>query len=136
MSVFEANRTILTHPDARKIVKNYNQLSAVLIEYEVLHHRTWLRQVELVMSGVHASLIVKNSETNEFFVNFDPEIMTLIRETECMKRLKLDIPPEAAELVLRQELFKQHYNRLKVYFTLLIICINMISKLEIECVFI
>lgn len=114
MSVFEANRTILTHPDARKIVKNYNQLAAVLVEYEVLHHRTWLRQIELVTSGVHASLIVKNSETNEYLVNFDPEIMTLIRETECMKRLKLEIPPEAEELVVRQEVFKQHYNKLKV----------------------
>lgn len=113
MRVFEATRTILTHPDARRIVKNYNQLSAVLIEYELLHHRMWLRQVELVMSGVHASLLVKGTDMGEYLVNFDPEIMTLIRETECMKRLKLEIPPEADELVLRQELFKQHYNKLK-----------------------
>lgn len=125
MSVFEANRIILNHPDARKIVKNYNQLSAVLIEYEVLHHRTWLKQVELIMSGVHASLVVKNVDTNEYLVNFDPEIMTLIRETECMKRLKLEIPPEAEELVFRQELFKQHYNKLKVLW----ICITIVDKI-------
>jgi dynein heavy chain len=114
MTVFEANKTILQHPDAKRIIKNYNQLSAVLIEYEVLYHRTWLKQVELIMTGIHASLIVKNAETNEYLVNFDPEIMTLIRETECMKRLKLEIPAEAEDLVLRQEIFKQHYNRLKV----------------------
>lgn len=114
MAVFEANKTILQHPDAKRIIKNYNQLSAVLIEYEVLYHRTWLKQVELVMTGVHASLIVKHNETNEYLVNFDPEIMTLIRETECMKRLKLEVPPEAEDLVVRQEIFKQHYNKLKV----------------------
>lgn len=113
MGVFEANRTIMSHPDARKIIKNYNQLAAVLIEYEVLHHRTWLRQIEVVMTGVHASLVVKNPETNEYLVNFDPEIMTLIRETECMKRLKLEIPLEADELVARQEIFKQHFNKIK-----------------------
>ena len=117
MSVFEASNkssSILMHPDAKKIVKNYNQLASVLVEYEVLYHRTWLKQVELVLTGVHASLIVKNLETNEYLVNFDPEIMTLIRETECMKLLRLEIPTDAQDIVLRQELFKQHYNRLKV----------------------
>ena len=89
-------------------------MSAVLIEYEVLFHRTWLRQVELVLSGVHASLIVKHPETNEYFVNFDPEIMTLIREAECMKRLNLPIPPEAENLVVRQEAFKDNHDKLKV----------------------
>ncbi len=114
MSVFEANKTILQYPEAKKIIKNYNQMSAVLIEYEVLFHRTWLRQVELVLSGVHASLIVKHPETNEYFVNFDPEIMTLIREAECMKRLNLPIPPEAENLVVRQEAFKDNHDKLKV----------------------
>lgn len=113
MQIFEANQTILQYPEAKRIIKNYNQMSAVLIEYEVLYHRTWLRQVELVISGIHASLIIKNSETNEYFVNFDPEIMTLIRETECMKRLGLEILPEAENLVIRQEIFKKHYDQLK-----------------------
>ena len=114
MSVFEANKTILQYPEAKKIIKNYNQMSAVLVEYEVLYHRTWLRQVELVLSGIHASLIVKHPETSEYFVNFDPEIMTLIRETECMKRLNLQIPPEAENLVVRQEVFKDNFDRLKL----------------------
>ena len=113
MSVFEANKTILQLPEAKKIIKNYNQFSAVLVEYEVLFHRTWLRQIELIISGIHASLIVKQPETNEYYVNFDPEIMTLIRETECMKLLNLNIPQEAENLVIRQEVFKQHYDRLK-----------------------
>lgn len=113
MSVFESNKTILQLPEAKKIIKNYNQLSAVLVEYEVLFHRTWLRQIELIITGIHASLLVKEPEANEYFVNFDPEIMTLIRETECMKRLDLDIPQEAEHLVVRQEVFKQHYDRLK-----------------------
>ena len=114
MSVFEANGTILQYAEAKKIIKSYNKVAAVLIEYELLYYRTWLRQVEVVMTGVHASLIVKSGETGEYFVNFDSEILTLIRETECMKRLKLETPSDADDLVLRQELFKQHYDRLKV----------------------
>jgi dynein heavy chain len=116
MTVFEANGAILQYSEAKKIIKNYNKVAAVLIEYELLYYRTWLRQVEIVMSGVHASLIVKNQETNEYLINFDPEIITLIRETECMNRLKLEIPQDAENLVMRQEIFKQHYDRLKVLF--------------------
>jgi dynein heavy chain len=114
MEVFEANKNILHNVEAKKIIKNYNQLSAVLIEYEVLYHRTWLRQVEIVLSGIHVSLIIKHPETNEYLVNFDPEIITLIRETECMKRLKLDVPQEAENLISRQEIFKHNYDRIKV----------------------
>lgn len=113
MRVFEANGTILQYGEAKKIIRNYNKVAAVLIEYELLYYRTWLRQVEIVMTGVHASLLIKTPETSEYAINFDPEIITLIRETECMKRLKLEIPNDAANLVLRQDLFKSHYDRLK-----------------------
>jgi dynein heavy chain, axonemal len=142
MCVFGANKTILQHPDAKRIIKAYNQMSAVLVEYEVLHHRAWLTQVDLVLSGVHASLLVRHphaetsigtssaaagssagvvitstgsssSRNDDYYVNFDPEIMTLIRETECMQRLRLHVPAEAAELIVREELLKQHYDKLK-----------------------
>jgi dynein heavy chain len=114
MSVFERNGTILQYAEAKKIIRNYNKVAAVLIEYEMLYHRTWHRQVEVVATGVHASLLVKNAETGEYFINFDPEIITLIRETECMRRLRLDVPQPAADIVSRQDLFKHNYDRLKV----------------------
>ena len=114
MDVFVSNNTILQYPEAKKIIKNYNQMCAVLMEYEMIHHRAWLRQIELVLSGIHSSLLVKHPETLEYHVNFDPEIITLIRETECMKRLGLKIPTEADDLVIRQETLKLQYDRLRV----------------------
>lgn len=47
-------------------------------------------------------------------INFDPEIAILIRETECMKKIGLEISSEAEELVQRQDLYKQNYNRIKI----------------------
>ena len=103
-------------------------MSAVLVEYELLYHRTWLRQVELILSGLHASLIVKHPETNDYMVNFDPEIMTLIRETECMKRLSLSIPSDAENLVIRQEIYKQNYDKVKVSLQNLLISIILLKR--------
>ena len=71
-------------------------------------------QVEAAKSGLQASLLVKHPETNQLYVNFDPQILTLIRETECMSRLGLDIPPVARVLRAKQHLLKDHFNALKV----------------------
>jgi hypothetical protein len=57
---------------------------------------------------------VRHPETKELYVNFDPQILTLIRETECMARLGLDIPAMARGLRAKQAHFKDNYNALNV----------------------
>lgn len=45
MEVFQYHGTILQGSEAKKIVKNYNKIAKVLLEFEMLYHRGWLRQV-------------------------------------------------------------------------------------------
>ena len=71
-------------------------------------------QVEAVKSGLHSSLLVRHPETQVLYVNFDPQILTLIRETECMYRLGLDVPIAAKAIHQKQAVFKENYNKLKV----------------------
>ena len=114
MEAFQQHQTILQGAEAKKIIKNFNKLAKVLLEFEVLYHRGWLRQVEAAKSGLQASLLVRHPENKEIFVNFDPQILTLIRETECMARLGLDIPAAAKALRAKQGEFKECYNSLNV----------------------
>lgn len=72
--------------------------------------------MEVAKSGLQASLLVRHPETKELFVNFDPQIITLIRESECMVRLGLDIPFGAQTLMQKRETIKKNYNRLEVRF--------------------
>ncbi len=48
MEVFQQHPVILQGIEAKKIIKNYNKLAKVLLEFEVLYHRGWLRQVRSV----------------------------------------------------------------------------------------
>lgn len=64
--------------------------------------------------GLQASLLVKCAESRELYVNFDPQILTQIRETDCMSRMGLDVPPFATVLQQRQDVLKKNYNKLQV----------------------
>ena len=70
--------------------------------------------MEAAKSGLQASLLVRHPDTNDLFVNFDPQILTLIRETECMTRLGLEIPTVAKALRVKQDQLKANYNTLQV----------------------
>lgn len=47
-------------------------------------------------------------------MNFDPQILTMVRETECMARLGLEIPPLAVTMRAKQAEYKDNYNALQV----------------------
>ncbi|XP_078543788.1 dynein axonemal heavy chain 5 [Lissotriton helveticus] len=117
MELFQQHPSILQMEEAKRIIRNYNKVSKVLLEYEVLFHRGWLKQVEIAKSGLQASLLVKSTETGDLFVNFDLMILTLIRETECLAQMGLDIPPFAASLQQKQDAYKNNYNKLQMMLT-------------------
>ena len=42
---------ILKSPEAKKIIRNYNKVGKVLLEFEVLYHREWIRQIDCIRAG-------------------------------------------------------------------------------------
>ncbi|XP_048363840.1 dynein axonemal heavy chain 5 [Sphaerodactylus townsendi] len=114
MNHFQQRPTVLQTAEAKSIIRNYNRVAKVLLEFEVVYHQGWLQQVELTKEGFKASLLVKAPETEEIFVNFDPDIFTLIRETECMTRMELEIPPFAAALQQKRNSYKENFNKLQM----------------------
>jgi dynein heavy chain len=47
MMVFQQQGKCLENPEAKRLIRNYNRLAKVLVEYETLYHRGWLRQVRI-----------------------------------------------------------------------------------------
>ena len=65
-------------------------------------------------SGLQASLLVRHPDTGELYVNCDPQLIQLIRETECMMKMNLPIPETARLLYLRRNVIKSLADELKV----------------------
>lgn len=59
--------------------------------------------------------MVKAPGTGELFVNFDPQILTLFRETECMSQMGLQVSPFAAALFQKRDTYKKNFSNMKVW---------------------
>ncbi|XP_053183407.1 dynein axonemal heavy chain 5 isoform X3 [Scomber japonicus] len=114
MDLFQQHPGVLSTSEAKRIIKNYNRVARVLLEFEMLYHHNWMKKMEDARVGLQASLLVRSLETGELFVNFDPEILTQIREVNCMTRINLEIPPFAALLQQKQDTLKKNYNKLQL----------------------
>ena len=66
------------------------------------------------ISGLQATLLIRHPETREMLVNFDPLILQVIRESECMLKLGLEVPEAARVIYLGQENLKENCNALTV----------------------
>lgn len=105
---------LLRTAEGKKIVKNYNKLGHVLMEYEMVYHRAWLKAVDTAQSGLAASLLVRNPTTDRILVNRDQQVLQLLRETAIMQRLKLEVPESARVLCLQEERLKSHDTALRL----------------------
>lgn len=45
MNLFQKHPTVLQTEEAKPIIRNYNRVAKVLLEFEIIYHRGWLQQV-------------------------------------------------------------------------------------------
>uniref|UniRef100_A0A8C6QFD6 Dynein, axonemal, heavy chain 5 n=1 Tax=Nannospalax galili TaxID=1026970 RepID=A0A8C6QFD6_NANGA len=110
---FQQHPSVLKTAEAKPVIRSYNRIAKVLLEFEVLYHRAWLQQIEEIHVGLEASLLVKAPGTGELFVNFDPQILILFRETECMSQMGLAVSPFAAALFQKRDTYKKNFSNMK-----------------------
>lgn len=91
-----------------------SQVPCVCIELSNSNTVDLISQIEEIHIGLEASLLVKAPGTGELFVNFDPQILTLFRETECMSQMSLEVSPFAAALFQKRDVYKKNFSNMKV----------------------
>ena len=113
MTIFRQFQDLMKSQQAKKMIKHYNKLGKVLLEYEMLYHNAWLQQIELVNGGLNASILVRHPKNEQqLYVNFDPAILTLVREADSMERIGLEVPELARNLRAREQQLKKNFAEL------------------------
>lgn len=112
MVMFKDNPLIQNNIEARDIIRTYNRVARALIQFEHLWHEAWLKAVDNAKTGLLATLLVESPFENKLYVNFDPEIMQLIRESKTLQRMKIPIPESASIILQQEDKFKYYYYQL------------------------
>lgn len=103
---------VIKGEEIKKYYGSYNTLGKQLTIYEMWYYQNWCNDIEKSKAALQATLIVRHEENRKLYVNFDLEIMQLIREAKCMDRVGIEIPESARIILLQEEKFKTYYNEL------------------------
>ncbi|KAK7814878.1 hypothetical protein U0070_026379, partial [Myodes glareolus] len=90
INYFFKNSEILSSAEGKAVIRQYNKISYVLVEFEVVYHTAWVKEISQLQYALQATLFVRHPETGKLLVNFDPKILEVVRETKCMIKMKLD----------------------------------------------
>ena len=112
MLKFQQNKNLMQTKESKKIVKTYNRIARTIIEFETLWQIAWTKSIEASKAGLQATLVIRHPSNGKLYVNFDREILLLIRETKCLMRMGVQVPPSARMVVLQEGKFKSFFNKL------------------------
>ena len=113
MENFNGNSSVLKSKESKKIIKTYNKVARTLVAFEYLWYEAWVKSIDAATAGLAATLIIRHPDTGKLYVNFDREILQLIREAKCLARIGVTVPESAQIVLLQEDKFKAYYNELK-----------------------
>ncbi|EMP24496.1 Dynein heavy chain 8, axonemal [Chelonia mydas] len=114
INFFYKHSDILTSPEGKAVVRLFNKISYVLVEFEVLYHMAWVKEISQLQYALQATLLVRHPETGKLLVNFDPKILEIVRETKCMIKMGLEVPEQAKRVVKMENVLKTNKLYLEV----------------------
>eukprot|EP00966_Prymnesium_polylepis_P254089 5871824-Prymnesium_polylepis.1 len=112
MQRFQEHASLMSTKESKKIVKTYNRIARTIIEFETLWQLAWVKSIDASKAGLQATLLIRHPKNDKLYVNFDREILLLIRETKCLMRMGVSVPESARLVVLQEHKFKSFYNQL------------------------
>ncbi|XP_048155560.1 dynein axonemal heavy chain 8 [Corvus hawaiiensis] len=108
ISYFHKHSDILASPEGKAVVQSYNKLAYVLVEFEVVYHNAWMKEMSQLQYSLQSTIFVRHPKTEQFLVNFDPHILEIVRETKCMIKLGLEVPEQAVKIAIMENKLKSN----------------------------
>ena len=98
--------------ETRRMIRGYNHLAQVLVEFELIHLKQWRHKMNAAKQSLSSSLLVFHEM--QLLVNFDPKITEFLREVQVLQGMGIEIPPEALLLYSKKSNILQNFEKLNV----------------------
>ena len=75
MQRFRSHVALMISRESKSIIKKYNGIARVFVEYEVTWERAWGAAIDAARESMNATLLARHPESGELHVNFDPTVL-------------------------------------------------------------
>ncbi|XP_072911453.1 dynein axonemal heavy chain 8-like [Hemitrygon akajei] len=110
---FYKNSDILKSPRGKSIVRKYNKIAYVLVKFETLYYKAWVKEILTMQYVLQTPLLVSDPESGKMSINFDHRITEVLREAKCMLKMGLEVPEIAKSLLKNENTLIANYNSLE-----------------------
>jgi dynein heavy chain, axonemal len=117
MKLFESSKYIANLEDFSRITKKFNHLNALFSVYESTFLNQWKSSIDSAKQGMNQHLLIQEPETKQLIINADDRLAQLFHEAKWLKRMGIDIPQVAHELIGKEKKFKQYRSHLEMLFS-------------------
>ncbi|XP_029442962.1 dynein heavy chain 5, axonemal-like [Rhinatrema bivittatum] len=107
MKFLKTRPEVLKCVEMKKVIRNYNKMAAVLMEFELVYHRGWCKCADVAKNGLHASLLVRHPETKKLFVNLDPVVLEVLYEAKYLYKMGFDVPNDVLRMCANEVRIKK-----------------------------
>lgn len=110
MKKFQDNPKVFHPKESKKIVKLYNKVARLLIEFETMWFQAWAKLTDQAKRGLRSKL-AQIDERGDIHVNFDPGVLQVMREAKHLQLMGFKIPNSAQVILLLEDKLKGYYQR-------------------------
>jgi dynein heavy chain, axonemal len=130
MMKFQSHHNVLNTPESRKIIRLYNRVARVLLEYEERWKRAWFNSVEILKKGFQKPLLAKVN--NDWVFNIDIECMELIKDARYLERIGWVIPDSAMVYLHQESKFASIMQRVSILVRRVNSCRNKVPQAALD----
>ncbi|RPH15646.1 MAG: hypothetical protein CBC49_005055 [Alphaproteobacteria bacterium TMED89] len=100
-------KVMLESEEAKEVTKSYGSLFSAIREFEAEQHANWSKDVEDISQAKLKQPLLRREEATQLLaVNFDPELVCLLREVKYLLELGHTVPDSALHLNKSAETFR------------------------------
>jgi len=104
--------TIRNTPAAQQVNAKFVALAKLVMNYEKQRLSTWKDDIENTLTTCLTLPVLAKNDQLDLYVNFRPELASLIKETQDLERLGFEVPPSARGVALQNEKYRSYQSSL------------------------